>query len=69
MIEADEGQELKRNVMEGPLTQAQSAITDDPTTPIGVKVRALHGQARRSDSKPSAEVNCTAAAPTQLPAR
>jgi hypothetical protein len=59
MVEGDEDQSLSRNVVAPPFTQPVSTITDDPTTALVVKVRALHGQARKNDSKPSASVTCT----------
>jgi hypothetical protein len=66
-LEADEDQELTENIAAPPYTQALSEITDDPTAPATVKVRAMQTKQGKGASKPSETVTCLSA--TQLPAR
>jgi hypothetical protein len=67
MLEADEEQGLVENTPAPPYTQTLSEITDDPTAPATVKVRAMQTKQGKGASKPSEAVTCLMA--TQLPAR
>jgi hypothetical protein len=66
-LEADDDQELTENIEVPPYSQSLSQITDDPTAPATVKVRAMQTRQGKGASKPSETVTCMGA--TQLPAR
>ena len=59
-LEADEEQELTENIESPPYSQSLSAITDDPTAPATVQVRAMQTRQGKGASKPSATVTCSA---------
>jgi hypothetical protein len=68
-LEADEDQELTENIEAPPYSQTLSAITDDPTAPATVKVRAMQTKQGKGASKPSETVTCSAPVVNPLPAR
>ena len=66
-LEADEDQELTENIEVPPYSQSLSAITDDPTAPATVKVKAMQTKQGKGASKPSATVTCSAPVVNPLP--
>ena len=57
-LEADEEQALTENIEASPYRQLLSQITDDPTAPATVQVRAMQTKQGKGASQPSATVTC-----------